>query len=88
MMALQLSSLAANLGLSNKYQAKYIMYHRADLHALQIYLITLSDAFKQRDTSVNTVNELFQKFQSVIESAMNYHIPTKIISNIIIKHRG
>ena len=87
MMAFQLSSLAANLGISNKYHAKY-MYHRADLQALQIYLIKLCDEFKQMDTSANTVNELFQTFQSVLGSAMNSHIPTKIISNIIIKHRG
>ena len=29
---------------------------------------------------MNTVNEMFQEFQTVLESAMNSHIPTKIIS--------
>ena len=29
---------------------------------------------------MRTVNEMFQEFQNVLESAMNSHIPTKIIS--------
>ena len=33
-----------------------------------------------KDTSERTVNEMFQEFQDVLESAMNSHIPTKIIS--------
>ena len=56
------------------------MYHKTDLQALKIDLMKWSDAFKLRDTSVNTVNEMFQEFQTVLESAMNSHIPTKIIS--------
>ena len=39
-----------------------------------------TDEFKLSDSSVNTVNEMFQEFQTVLESAMNSHIPTKIIS--------
>ena len=56
------------------------MYHKADLQALKIDLIKWSDEFKLRDTSVSTVNEMFKEFQTVLESAMNSHIPTKIIS--------
>ena len=56
------------------------MYHKTDLQALKIDLMKWSDEFKLRDTSVNTVNEMFQEFQTVLESAMNSHIPTKIIS--------
>ena len=56
------------------------MYHKHDLQALKIDLMKWSDEFKLRDTSVNTVNEMFQEFQTVLESAMNSHIPTKIIS--------
>ena len=59
---------------------KIYMYHIADLQALKIDLIKLSDEFKLRNTPVSTVNEMFQEFQTVIESAMNCHIPTKIIS--------
>ena len=55
-------------------------YHKTDLQALKIDLMKWSDEFKLRDTSVNTVNEMFQEFQTVLESAMNSHIPTKIIS--------
>ena len=29
---------------------------------------------------MSTVNEMFQEFQTVLESAMTCHIPTKIIS--------
>ena len=47
---------------------------------MKIDLMKWSDGFKLRDTSVNTVNEMFQEFQTVLESAMNSHIPTKIIS--------
>ena len=59
---------------------KIYLYHKADLQALKIDLIKLSDKFKLRNTSVSTVNEMFQEFQTVLESAMNCHIPTKIIS--------
>ena len=59
---------------------KIYMYHKADLQALKIDIMKWSDEFKLRDTSVNTVNEMFQEFQTVLESAMNSHIPTKIIS--------
>ena len=55
-------------------------YHKADLQALKIDLIKWSDEFKLRNTSMSTVNEMFQEFQTVLESAMNSHIPTKIIS--------
>ena len=66
---------------------KIYPYHKADLQALKIDLIKWSDKFKLRNTSVSTVNEMFQEFQTVLDSAMNCHIPTKIISSII-KHRG
>ena len=56
------------------------MYHKADLQALKIDIIKWSDEFRLRDTSVRTVNEMFQEFQNVLESAMNSHVPTKIIS--------
>ena len=53
-----LSSLAANLGLSNKLfntTQNLYMYHKADLQALKIDLIKWSDEFKLRNTSMNTV---------------------------------
>ena len=53
---------------------KIYMYHKTDLQALKIDLMKWSDEFKLRDTSVNTVNEMFQEFQTVLESAMNSHI--------------
>ena len=56
---------------------KIYMYHKTDVQALKIDLMKWSDEFKLRDTSVNTVNEMFQEFQTVLESAMNSHIPTK-----------
>ena len=56
------------------------LYHKADLHALKIDLIKWSDEFKLRNTSVSTVSEMCQEFQTVLVSAMNCHIPTKIIS--------
>ena len=59
---------------------KIYMYHKADLQALKTDLIKWSDEFKLRDTSVRTVNEMFQEFLNVLESAMNSRIPTKIIS--------
>ena len=59
---------------------KIYMYHKADLQSLKIDLIKWSDEFKLRDTSVRTVNKMFQEFQNVLESPMNSHIPTKIIS--------
>ena len=52
---------------------KIYMYHKTDLQALKIDLMKWSDEFKLRDTSVNTVNEMFQEFQTVLESAMNSH---------------
>ena len=56
------------------------MYHKADLQALKTDLIKWSDEFKLRNTSLRTVNEMFQEFQNVLlESAMNSNIPTKII---------
>ena len=55
---------------------KLYIYHKADLQALKIYLIKWSDEFKLRDTSANTVNEMFQEFQTVLESAMNIEGPT------------
>ena len=59
---------------------KIYMYHKTDLQALKIDLIKWSDEFKLRDTSVRTVNKMFQEFQNVLESPMNSHISTKIIS--------
>ena len=56
------------------------MYHKADLQVLKIDLIKWSDEFKLRNTSMSTVNEMFQEFQTVLALAMNCHIPTKIIS--------
>ena len=56
------------------------MYHKADLQALKIDLIKRSDEFKLRNTPMSTVNKMFQEFQTVLELAMNCHIPTKIIS--------
>ena len=53
---------------------KIYMYH---LHALKIDLMKWSDEFKPRDTSVNTVNEMFQEFQTVLESAINSHVSQK-----------
>ena len=57
---------------------KIYMYHKADLQALKIDLLKWSDEFKLRNTSMSTVNEMFPEFQTVLESAMNCHIPTKI----------
>ena len=56
------------------------MYHKANLQALKIDLIKWSDEYKLRNTSVSTVNDMFQEFQTVLESAMNCHIPTKMIT--------
>ena len=58
---------------------KIYLYQKADLKALKID-INWSDEFKLRNTSVSTVKEMFQEFQTVLESAMNCPIPTKIIS--------
>ena len=65
----------------------YKMYHKADLQALKIDLIKWSDEFKLRNTSVSTVNDMFQEFHTVLESAMNCHMPTNINISVI-KHRG
>ena len=59
---------------------KIYLYNKADLQALKIDLIKWSDEFKLRNTSGNTVNEMFQEFQTLLQSAINCNIPTKIIS--------
>ena len=56
------------------------MYHKANLQALKIDLIKWSDEYKLRNTSVSTVNDMFQELQTVLESAMNCHIPTEMIT--------
>ena len=48
---------------------KIYLYHKADLPALKKNLIKWSDKFKLRNTSVITVNEMSQEFQTVLESA-------------------
>ena len=62
---------------------KIYMYHKADLQVLKIDLIKWCNEFKLINTSTSTVNEMFQEFQTVLQSAMNCHIPTKIISKRI-----
>lgn len=56
------------------------MYHKANVQALKEELLKWNNEFTSRDTSMNTVNEMYTEFQTILESIMNSHIPTKIIS--------
>ena len=59
---------------------KIYMYHKANVQALKEELLKWNNEFTSRDTSMNTVNEMYTEFQTILESIMNSHIPTKIIS--------
>ena len=56
------------------------MYHKANIQALKEELLKWNNEFTSRDTSMNTVNEMYTEFQIGLESIINSPIPTKIIS--------
>ena len=56
------------------------MYHKANTQALKQHLLKWNNNFATEDMSTKTVDEMYTEFQTALNSAMNSHIPTKIIT--------
>ena len=59
---------------------KIYTYHKANTQALKEDLLKWSNNFATKDMSTKTVDEMYTEFQTALNSAMNSHIPTKIIT--------
>ena len=59
---------------------KIYMYHKANIQALKEDLLKWSNNFATKDMSTKTVDEIYTEFQTALNSAMNCHIPTQIIT--------
>ena len=59
---------------------KVYLYHKADTNALLSDLRRWSDEFSSRDLTDTSVNDLYEEFQNSLETAMDTHIPSKIVS--------
>ena len=59
---------------------KVYLYHKADTNALLSDLRRWSDEFSSRDLTDTSVNDMYEEFQNSLETAMDSHIPSKIVS--------
>ena len=59
---------------------KVYLYHKADTNALLSDLRRWSDEFSSRDLTDTSVNDMYVEFQNSLETAMDTHIPSKIVS--------
>ena len=59
---------------------KVYLYHKADTNALLSDLRRWSDEFSSRDLTDTSVNDMYEEFQNSLETAMDTHIPSKIVS--------
>ena len=75
----ELSTFPLNVICKAKTTQMYV-YHKANTQALKEDLFKWSNNFATKDMSTKTVDEMYTEFQTALNSAMNTHIPTKIIT--------
>jgi hypothetical protein len=59
---------------------KVYLYHKANTDALLNDLGSWSKEFSSRDLNGKSVNELYEEFQNTLQTAMDTHIPSKMIT--------
>ena len=59
---------------------KVFLYHKANNQALLDDIGNWSREFCDKDCSNRSVNEMYEEFQNKIQSAMDNHIPSKILT--------
>ena len=56
------------------------MHHKANMQVLKEDLLKWCNEFVTEDTSMKTADEMYREFQTVMNSVINSHISTKIIT--------